>query len=108
MSEIYSTISPAIARNPIEILIWVKPGVTAQNKQRVLRDIREGLRLWEAVPTSSLSFKVLDVVETATEPTPQPHQLMIIVGNGADLIPSNASGMSIGGVPGIRPSRVTA
>lgn len=99
MGEIYSLIDPAITQNPIEVLIWVKTGVTEQNKENALTQIREGLNSWAKIPTCHLSFDIVQIVDAATQPLKQPHQLMIIVGNAADL---NSGGASYpwNGMPG--------
>jgi hypothetical protein len=97
--DIVDTISPTIAQNPIEVVIWVKPGVTSENETRVLTQIREGLNMWQAVTTSSLAFNVVNVAHSATEPPRSPQQLLIIVGNVADLTSGGAS-FPYGGNPG--------
>jgi hypothetical protein len=91
MGDIFSVIDPAITQNPVEVLIWIKPGVTQANKDNALTQIEEGLNSWENVPTSHLAFDIVQIVESATEPARPPHQLMIIVGNAADLTSGGAS-----------------
>jgi hypothetical protein len=97
--EVVSTISPTITQNGVEVLIWVKDGVTPENEARIVAGIKKGLGWWEAVPTSHLRFTYAPIVHSATEPARQPAQLMIIVGNGADLTGSGAS-YPMGGYPG--------
>ena len=91
MGEIVSLIDPAITQNPIEVVIWVKSGVTQQDKQDALTQIEEGLNSWEVISTSRLAFTIVQVVESATQPPVQPHQLLIIMGNAADLTSGGAS-----------------
>src|SRR5688500_12587565 len=98
--EIGRTIDPSIAQLPIEVVIWVKPGVTQLNRSRVLGHIRAAMRMWESVPTSSLAFRVVRVVvRSANQPARQPHQLLIIVGNASDVSTGVADNPS-GGNPG--------
>lgn len=89
--DILDIISPTITQNPVEVVIWVKPGVTPANEARVLTEIREGLDMWQAVQTSILAFDIVQVVHSPTQPAKQPHQLMIIVGNSDDLTFGGAS-----------------
>ncbi len=97
--DISSIISPAITASDVEVLIWVKNGVDPADEARVLADIDTALGWWEAVPTSHLSFDVVQVAHSATEPPRLPHQLMIIVGNAADLTSGGAS-PPVSGNPG--------
>jgi hypothetical protein len=95
----YGTINPQITAAPIQVVIWVKSGVTAENETRVLNQIRQGLQMWEDVPTCHLRFNIVDVIHSATDPGKQPHQLQIIVGNRADLTSGGAS-FPLNGNPG--------
>lgn len=88
---IYSTISPQIIANPIEVVIWIKNGVTPENEARVIDQIRQGLQMWEDVPTSRIRFDIVSIIRSAVDPGKQPHQLQIIVGNSADLTSGGAS-----------------
>lgn len=99
MGEIASLISPTITAAPIEVLIWVKPGVTTSDRDRVLAQIQEGLGRWAAIPTCGLRFTIASVIESATEPARLPKQLMIIVANGADVTSGGAT-FPTGGNPG--------
>jgi hypothetical protein len=98
--DIIEIINPTITQNPVEVVIWVKEGVTPANESRVLDQIRQGLDMWQAVPTASLAFNIVQVIHSATQPAKQPHQLMIIVGNVADLTSGGASFPHAGGNPG--------
>ena len=95
-----SLIRPELTAVPIEVVIWVKDGVTATNEARVIDQIRQGLQLWEDVPTSHLRFTIVDIVHSTTDPGKQPQQLQIIVGNRADLTSGGGSYPSSDGNPG--------
>lgn len=98
--EIVSTISPQIAANPIQLVFWVKPGVSDEDRIRVLADIRRGAGLWEGAPNACISFVDREVVGSPTQPPVAAHELLVIVGHQADL-ESGAASMPAGGSPGI-------
>lgn len=99
--ELNSTlVRPSLVDNPIEVVIWVKDGVTPENEARAVDQIRQGLRMLEDVPTSRLRFSVVQVVGGQTEPTTQPHQLLIIAGNRASFASGGASLPDEAGNPG--------
>ncbi len=99
MGEIACVIDPVVTQNPVEVVIWVKLGVTQQNKQNALNQIEEGLNSWEVIPTAHLAFNIVQVVESAAQPAVLPEQLLIIVGNAADLTSGGAS-LPWNGMPG--------
>ncbi len=100
MGEIISIIDPATTQNPIEVLIWVREGVTQENKDNAIAQIEEGLQSWENIPTSHIAFDIVQVVESATEPIRQPHQLMIIIRNSADPAGGGGAAWPVSGNPG--------
>lgn len=94
--QITNTISPTIVASPIQIVLWVLPGVTLDNEVRVAEQIMQGADLWRDVPTSCISFSLNRIVRSPTEPTRLPSELMIIVGNGSDINNGGASHPSNG------------
>ncbi|MCP3904476.1 MAG: hypothetical protein GY715_12685 [Planctomycetes bacterium] len=97
--DIRSAVSPEITANPIQVVFWVKPGVTPEDETRVLADIQTGIQLLEDVATSHIAFEVVDVVHSQTLPPVLLSQILIIVGNAADLTSGGAS-FPVSGNPG--------
>ena len=95
-----NTIRPQITANPIEVVIWIRNGVTPENEARVIDQIRQGLQMWEDVPTSHIRFDIVSIIRSAVDPGKQLHQLQINVGNSADLTFGGASLPSSNGNPG--------
>lgn len=93
-------LAPAIWTQPIEVVVWVHDNVSVKNEAQALDGIREGLDLWEDIPTSELSFVIVDVIRAAGDPGHQPHQLQINVVNRADATNAGASGPDAAGNPG--------
>ncbi len=98
--EVVTTIAPSLTVAPIQVVYWVKPGVMPANEARVLADIDRGLKLWEDVGTACIAFQTNRVVHSATQPSLSSNELLIIVGNAADLT-SGGGSFPAGGSPGI-------
>ncbi len=92
-------VDPAITASPIEVRIWVKPGVDPADEARVMADIQTGLLLWEDVPTSEIAFAIQSIDYGPAKPAIAPHQLQITVANAADLTSGGAT-PPMGGSPG--------
>src|SRR5262245_8544304 len=92
-----SVISPAI-RNPVEVLVWVRDNVTADDELWITNVIRNALNGWASIPTARIDFNVTSV-RSATQPARRPEQLFVVVANIADLT-SGASSPPVEGYPG--------
>ena len=93
--EIRGIIDPSHT-HPVEVVIWVKDGVTAEDEARVLAQIQQGLQMLEDIPTSSIAFDIVSVIRSTNDPGALSHQLRIISGNVADLTSGGASGPAAG------------
>ena len=74
-------IDPAITANPIPVVLNVRTNVSAADEVWITAAIREGLDLWEQVPTSHLRFATT-VVRRDTAPPVQPGKLTVDIGYG--------------------------
>ena len=92
-------VDPSITAGPIEVRIWVKPGVVPADEARVLADIQTGLMLWEDVPTSEIAFAIQPIDYGPAKPSIPAHQLQITVANTVDLTSGGATPPT-GGNPG--------
>jgi len=93
-------IDPALTAVPLEVVIWVKPGVSQADQQRTLDDIRAGLDLWEDIPTSEIAFDIVSVIQSPIDPGYQPGQIHITMGNAGDIASGAATGPDASGNPG--------
>ena len=86
----FGVVSPDVTANPINVVLWVRDNVSAQDEADTVADIEAGLALWEGIVTSHLRF-VTQVVRSATEPPTALEDLLVIIsydtsgGGGASL-----------------------
>lgn len=97
--EIVSTVSPGIVANPIELVFWVKPGVTPENEERIIDDTLQGAWMWEDLPTSCIDFTFGRIVHASQRPSVSSQELLVVVANQADLSFGGAY-LPVNGVPG--------
>lgn len=95
-----SLIDPSITKNPIEVLVWLRNDITDEDARRVLTEIRQGLDLWERIPTCHLHFRVASI-RSATRPAYDRSKLLVVAAYRRDF-PPNSGGAPLpwGGYPG--------
>lgn len=85
-----SLIDRVITVDSIEVVLWVRDTVRAEDEAWVTGEIAAGLRLWEEVETSHVRFETIRV-RSATEPVIAPNQLLVTIANRADLVSGGAT-----------------
>jgi hypothetical protein len=77
-------VAPSISAAPIEVVLWIRDTVSADDAAWITGEIQAGLALWEAVETSHIRFTTT-TVRGPSRPTIAAHQLLVVVANRADL-----------------------
>ena len=83
-------IAPTISGQPIEVVLWIRDSVGADDAAWVTAEIGAALALWQEVATSHVRFTTA-VVRGAARPAVAPHQLLVTVANRADLAAGGAT-----------------
>jgi hypothetical protein len=96
---VVSTVDPEITADPLQVVLWVRDNVSAEDESRTVADIEAGLRMWENVETSHLRF-VTTTIRSATQPATRPGELLVVVAYLSDLTHGGAS-MPSRGQPGV-------
>jgi hypothetical protein len=91
-------IRPAITKDPVEVLLWVRDNVTPDDEAWITDIIRDALAGWASIPTARIGFGVTSV-RSATQPDRRPEQLLVVVANIADVT-SGGSSPPADGYPG--------